>query len=70
MQKLSSDNDELNAVPTHIICPKCQSPTSTNVEIKNTSKTHLLAFLMCIVGCCLCAWLPYTINGEHNNRVE
>ncbi|CRL01121.1 CLUMA_CG014357, isoform A [Clunio marinus] len=55
-------NPELLTTPTHIVCPKCHSPTNTNVEVKNTNKTHFFAFLMCLVGCCLCAWLPYTIN--------
>ncbi|XP_070506901.1 cell death-inducing p53-target protein 1-like [Chironomus tepperi] len=61
-------NDELKAASTHIICPKCQSPTSTNVEVKNTKTTHMIAFLMCLVGMCLCAWLPYTINDCRSIR--
>ena len=44
------DNSDLLETATHIICPKCHSPTNTNVEVKNTNKTHFLAFLMCLLG--------------------
>lgn len=43
-----SDNPDLLATATHILCPKCHSPTNTNVEVKNTKRTHILAALMCI----------------------
>lgn len=45
-----ADNSDLLASPTHIVCPKCQSPTNTNVEVKNSSLTHISAIIMCLIG--------------------
>lgn len=47
-RSLIADNPELLPTATHIVCPKCNSPTNTNVEVKNTMKTHIIAFLMSI----------------------
>lgn len=55
----SADNPDLLASPTHIVCPKCQSPTNTNVDVKNSSLTHISAIIMCLIGWW---WYDYLLN--------
>ncbi|KAF7264930.1 uncharacterized protein LOC143191879 [Rhynchophorus ferrugineus] len=45
--------------PVTTRCPFCYNSMTTLVETKPCSKTHLLAILLCQVGCCLCSWYPY-----------
>lgn len=60
------DNPDLLETATHIVCPKCHSPTNTNVEVKNTKKTHLLAVLMCLLGWVKVVWCsPVSVKFHH-----
>ncbi|KAK5642968.1 hypothetical protein RI129_009135 [Pyrocoelia pectoralis] len=43
-----------------VICPSCRSPITTEVKAETTTKTHFIALLLCLVGCCC---LPYCIDS-------
>ncbi|KAK0177885.1 hypothetical protein PV328_001889 [Microctonus aethiopoides] len=44
-------------------CPSCQASISTRVETEPSSKTHLFALLLCIIGCWPCAPCPYCMDS-------
>ncbi|KAM7343824.1 lipopolysaccharide-induced tumor necrosis factor-alpha factor homolog isoform 1-T1 [Cochliomyia hominivorax] len=50
-------------------CPNCKLNVSTNIELKASNKTHILALLLCLCGCCPCAGCLYCTacarNVEH-----
>ncbi|XP_055374086.1 lipopolysaccharide-induced tumor necrosis factor-alpha factor homolog [Condylostylus longicornis] len=45
--------------PCSTTCPACGKSITTHVEHKATTKTHILAALLCILGCCPCALALY-----------
>ncbi|CAD7076765.1 unnamed protein product [Hermetia illucens] len=55
--------------PVYVTCPSCRQYTLTRMEYEPSSKTHLMAALLCLVGCFICACLPYCMdscmNGNH-----
>ncbi|CRL01120.1 CLUMA_CG014357, isoform B [Clunio marinus] len=47
-------NPELLTTPTHIVCPKCHSPTNTNVELPRGIKFHEITYIsdaVYVLGC-------------------
>ncbi|XP_011294498.1 lipopolysaccharide-induced tumor necrosis factor-alpha factor homolog [Musca domestica] len=50
-------------------CPNCNQSIQTNVEQKATTKTHILALVLCVFGLCPCACCLYCTdcarNAEH-----
>ncbi|KAJ8925138.1 hypothetical protein NQ315_001320 [Exocentrus adspersus] len=46
--------------PTSTVCPSCHSQIATNVKTEATTRTHLFALLLCLVGCCC---IPYCIDS-------
>uniref|UniRef100_A0A2A4JW93 LITAF domain-containing protein n=1 Tax=Heliothis virescens TaxID=7102 RepID=A0A2A4JW93_HELVI len=47
-------------------CPSCNQQIVTRVEHKATTKTHLFAGLLFILGCWLCCCIPYCVNSCRN----
>lgn len=54
-----------------LTCPSCQAQIMTRVEYESSSKTHLIAFLLCLfVGCFGCCLIPYCKNFFHHFTVN
>ncbi|XP_017838880.1 lipopolysaccharide-induced tumor necrosis factor-alpha factor [Drosophila busckii] len=49
--------------PTFVRCPSCQADVVTVIENKPTSRTHLAALILCLVGCWPCVCVPYCMNS-------
>lgn len=49
-----------------MLCPLCHSLIITNVSYSTTSKTHLIAVLLCPILCC---FLPYCLNWKNVHHV-
>lgn len=47
----------------HMVCPHCRANISTRVETEASSKTHLFALLLCVLGCWCCAPCPYCTDS-------
>ncbi|XP_075169476.1 lipopolysaccharide-induced tumor necrosis factor-alpha factor homolog [Haematobia irritans] len=50
------------------LCPQCQQSVQTKVEPKATTKTHLLALVLCVLGCCPCACCLYCTDCARNTE--
>ncbi|XP_016953327.1 lipopolysaccharide-induced tumor necrosis factor-alpha factor homolog [Drosophila biarmipes] len=49
----------LGGVPSMATCPSCGVRRETNVEFEPSTKTHLLALLICMLGGICCCCIPY-----------
>ncbi|XP_070067978.1 lipopolysaccharide-induced tumor necrosis factor-alpha factor homolog isoform X1 [Drosophila takahashii] len=59
-QIIQTPPNVLGAVPSMATCPSCGVRRETKIEFEPNTKTHLLAFLICLLGgilCCCC--IPY-----------
>nr|XP_037877552.1 cell death-inducing p53-target protein 1-like [Bombyx mori] len=52
--------------PSHYTCPSCNTAIVTRVERVSTTKTHLFAALLCLIGCWPCVCIPYCTNSCQN----
>ncbi|XP_037715584.1 cell death-inducing p53-target protein 1-like [Drosophila subpulchrella] len=53
----------LGGVPSMATCPSCGVRRETKVEFEPSTKTHLLALLICMVGGICCCCIPYWTNS-------
>ncbi|XP_043285961.1 lipopolysaccharide-induced tumor necrosis factor-alpha factor homolog [Venturia canescens] len=44
-------------------CPHCRASISTRVINETSTKTHLFALLLCLIGCWPCAPCPYCTDS-------
>jgi len=55
--------------PQMITCPSCRSSVITRIEYEPTTKTHIMAGLLCVFCCWCCVCVPYCVdsckNGNH-----
>lgn len=49
--------------PQCITCPHCNNTLVTRVNTEPTTKTHLVAFVMCLFMCWPCCLLPYCMDS-------
>ncbi|XP_055837334.1 lipopolysaccharide-induced tumor necrosis factor-alpha factor homolog [Episyrphus balteatus] len=52
--------------PSNVVCPTCRQQILTRVESKASTKTHLIALILCILGCCPCACCLYCTKCARN----
>ncbi|XP_026313812.1 lipopolysaccharide-induced tumor necrosis factor-alpha factor homolog [Hyposmocoma kahamanoa] len=52
--------------PSHMTCRSCRAEIVTRVEYKSTTKTHLMALLLCVLGCWCCVCIPYCTDSCQN----
>ena len=55
-----------NSIPT--TCPYCHSQITTRVQSESSSKTHLFAVLLCLIGCIPCCLIPYCSDSCQNQN--
>uniref|UniRef100_A0A1L8E2T6 Putative membrane-associated motif in lps-induced tumor necrosis factor alpha factor n=1 Tax=Nyssomyia neivai TaxID=330878 RepID=A0A1L8E2T6_9DIPT len=52
--------------PSTIICPSCRQQVITRLDYETTTKTHIMAALLCAFVCWPCAWIPYVMDSCKN----
>ncbi|XP_063530673.1 lipopolysaccharide-induced tumor necrosis factor-alpha factor homolog isoform X1 [Cydia strobilella] len=48
---------------TRTTCRNCNAQISTRIDRKPTMKTHLMAALLCVLGCWCCVCVPYCMDS-------
>ncbi|XP_063374851.1 lipopolysaccharide-induced tumor necrosis factor-alpha factor homolog isoform X1 [Cydia amplana] len=48
---------------TRTTCRNCNAQISTRIDRKPTMKTHLMAMLLCVLGCWCCVCVPYCMDS-------
>ncbi|XP_034476334.1 lipopolysaccharide-induced tumor necrosis factor-alpha factor homolog isoform X1 [Drosophila innubila] len=56
-------NNNLGRMPVTVTCPSCHTRQRTNVNHEPSTKTHLLALLICLVGGICCCCIPYCVDS-------
>ncbi|XP_055696615.1 lipopolysaccharide-induced tumor necrosis factor-alpha factor homolog [Lutzomyia longipalpis] len=51
---------------TSVICPSCRHSIMTNVRTESTTRTHVIAILLCVFLCWPCVCLPYCMDTCKN----
>ncbi|XP_037877290.1 lipopolysaccharide-induced tumor necrosis factor-alpha factor homolog [Bombyx mori] len=54
---------QMGPEPTNTSCPSCSAAIVTRVDHVPVTKTHLFALLLCLIGCCPCACIPYCTDS-------
>ncbi|TMW45433.1 hypothetical protein DOY81_009486 [Sarcophaga bullata] len=57
----------LGPEPVYLTCPACHVQKLTRIEYEPSSRTHLMAALLCLVGLWCCVCLPYWWPGSCMN---
>lgn len=52
--------------PASITCPSCQKHVITRLDFESSTKTHIMAGLLCLFICWPCFWIPYVIDSCKN----
>lgn len=52
--------------PCLVTCPSCRQQQMSNITYENTTKTHLFALALCVVGLCCCSCIPYLVDTCKN----
>ncbi|XP_055547601.1 lipopolysaccharide-induced tumor necrosis factor-alpha factor homolog [Wyeomyia smithii] len=52
--------------PASISCPSCQKHVITRLDYESSTKTHIMAGLLCLFICWPCFWIPYVIDSCKN----
>ncbi|XP_041973084.1 lipopolysaccharide-induced tumor necrosis factor-alpha factor-like [Aricia agestis] len=52
--------------PSQVTCPSCKSSIMSKVKHKPTTKTHLIALLLCLCLCWPCVCVPYCVDSCRN----
>ncbi|XP_037046421.1 lipopolysaccharide-induced tumor necrosis factor-alpha factor homolog [Bradysia coprophila] len=51
---------------TMVTCPSCRASVRTQVRHESTTKTHLIALLLCVCFCWPCICVPYCVDSCKN----
>ncbi|XP_059060148.1 lipopolysaccharide-induced tumor necrosis factor-alpha factor homolog [Achroia grisella] len=52
--------------PAQLVCPSCSATIVTKVTHKATTKTHIIALVLCLFLCWPCVCIPYCTNTCRN----
>ncbi|KAH8307090.1 hypothetical protein KR044_004699 [Drosophila immigrans] len=55
--------NNLGSMPAMVTCPSCHTRQLSVVKHEPSTKTHLLALLICIVGGICCCCIPYCVDS-------
>ncbi|XP_046811393.1 lipopolysaccharide-induced tumor necrosis factor-alpha factor homolog [Lucilia cuprina] len=58
----------LGPEPVYLTCPACHIQKLTRIEYEPSSRTHLMAALLCLVGLWCCVCLPYCAGSCMNTH--
>ncbi|XP_037716618.1 lipopolysaccharide-induced tumor necrosis factor-alpha factor homolog [Drosophila subpulchrella] len=62
-QIMQAPPNVLGGVPSVATCPSCGVRRETKVEFEPSTKTHLLALLICMLGGICCCCIPYCTDS-------
>ncbi|KAH8348096.1 hypothetical protein KR084_004025 [Drosophila pseudotakahashii] len=62
-QVMQAPPNVLGGVPSMATCPSCGVRRQTKVEFEPSTKTHLLALLICMLGGICCCCIPYCTDS-------
>ncbi|OWR52624.1 hypothetical protein KGM_211937 [Danaus plexippus plexippus] len=51
---------------TNLICPSCRASIVSRIQHKATTKTHIMALLLCLCLCWPCVCVPYCVDSCQN----
>ncbi|XP_055858723.1 lipopolysaccharide-induced tumor necrosis factor-alpha factor homolog [Episyrphus balteatus] len=54
--------------PCVLVCPSCHQQQKTKVRNESSIKTHIFAGILCFLGFCCCACLPYCMDTCRNTN--
>ncbi|XP_055917051.1 lipopolysaccharide-induced tumor necrosis factor-alpha factor-like [Eupeodes corollae] len=66
VQTMAPPIPPLGPRPCLVVCPSCREQKMSNIRMESTTKTHLAALIMCLVGLCCCACIPYCVDSCKN----
>ncbi|XP_049865433.1 lipopolysaccharide-induced tumor necrosis factor-alpha factor homolog [Pectinophora gossypiella] len=52
--------------PSTLVCPSCRATVQTRVDRKATTKTHIIALVLCLFLCWPCVCVPYCMDSCRN----
>ncbi|XP_015509412.1 lipopolysaccharide-induced tumor necrosis factor-alpha factor homolog [Neodiprion pinetum] len=52
--------------PLKMVCPNCRADIKTTTVSETQANAHICCIILCLLGCCLCSWLPYCSNAFVN----
>ncbi|XP_032590571.1 lipopolysaccharide-induced tumor necrosis factor-alpha factor homolog [Drosophila grimshawi] len=52
--------------PSNVVCPNCHQQVVTRTEAKATTKTHIIALILCLTCCWPCACCLYCTDCARN----
>ncbi|XP_055591747.1 lipopolysaccharide-induced tumor necrosis factor-alpha factor homolog [Uranotaenia lowii] len=52
--------------PASISCPSCNKHIITRLDYETSTKTHIMAGLLCLFICWPCFWIPYVVDSCKN----
>ncbi|KAJ8970699.1 hypothetical protein NQ317_000597 [Molorchus minor] len=53
--------------PQAVTCPSCHAQITTNVQLENSTKTHLIAIVLCLI-CLPCVMIPYCCTDSCKSK--
>ncbi|KAL4713544.1 hypothetical protein ACJJTC_007782 [Scirpophaga incertulas] len=53
----------MGSQPSSLVCKSCNAQIITRTEAKPTTKTHLFALLLCVLGLWCCVCVPYCMDS-------
>ncbi|KAG8227659.1 hypothetical protein J437_LFUL007855 [Ladona fulva] len=60
----------LGPTPVNMVCPSCHANITSKLSPVNSTKTHMIALVMCLCGLWPCCLIPYCVdtcrNSNHN----
>ncbi|XP_055686903.1 lipopolysaccharide-induced tumor necrosis factor-alpha factor homolog [Lutzomyia longipalpis] len=60
------NNPPVGPDPSTIVCPSCRQQVITRLDYETTTKTHIMAAILCAFVCWPCAWIPYVMDSCKN----
>ncbi|XP_031636269.1 lipopolysaccharide-induced tumor necrosis factor-alpha factor homolog [Contarinia nasturtii] len=54
--------------PSRVTCPSCHASIMTKVQTESSSRTHILALLLCLFLCWPCVCVPYCTDSCQNRN--
>uniref|UniRef100_A0A6P4EJM1 Lipopolysaccharide-induced tumor necrosis factor-alpha factor homolog isoform X1 n=1 Tax=Drosophila rhopaloa TaxID=1041015 RepID=A0A6P4EJM1_DRORH len=62
-QFMQAPPNVLGNVPSMATCPSCGARKQTKIEFEPSTKTHLIALLICLIGGICCCCIPYCTDS-------
>uniref|UniRef100_U5EHN6 Putative membrane-associated motif in lps-induced tumor necrosis factor alpha factor n=1 Tax=Corethrella appendiculata TaxID=1370023 RepID=U5EHN6_9DIPT len=52
--------------PSAVVCPSCHKQIVTRIDHEVSTKTHIIAGILCLFVCWPCFWIPYVVDSCKN----